>query len=168
MERPFLSNFSAIIADKKLSIRAYITELEQQHESKVQSTKNIPIQSINLFSKNFFNIKICLLNHKSQILLEKEFQTDNYGKLDISIPKMINNQLIYSIKLYETGYYPGVEVYLGSFLPITIQNPKKIVISDFEKKWVFISGEDLNKKNYKILISEKIEDLAGNNLIRLF
>ncbi|MBD64458.1 MAG: hypothetical protein CME62_04585 [Halobacteriovoraceae bacterium] len=136
MERPYLSNFSAIIADKKLSIRAYITELVQQFESTTTDQIATPIQSIGLFSKKYFIVKFKFLNSHSDVLFEKEFQTSNYGKLDISVPKFYNGQLIYSLKIYETSYYPGVEVYLGSFLPIIIQNPKKIVISDFDKTLV--------------------------------
>lgn len=123
------------MADKKLSIRAYIAEIDQHNESK-EASNNIPIQSIGLFSKNFFTVKFCFLNNKSQIILEREYQTNSYGKLDISLPKIINDQLIYSLKIFETSYFPGIDVYLGSFLPISIANPKRIVISDFDKTLV--------------------------------
>ena len=44
----------------------------------------------------------------------------------------------------------------------------KIEISDSEKNWIFYPEKKWQSGKYKIMISNKIEDLAGNNLKRLF
>lgn len=43
-----------------------------------------------------------------------------------------------------------------------------IEINNFEKRWLFYPKNNWTTGNYKLMFSEKIEDLAGNNLKRLF
>ncbi len=61
---------------------------------------------------------------------------------------------------------------LESAIGIIDENGKLInghvEISDYEKRWLFIPKNNWQAGKYKLMFSEKIEDLAGNNLKRLF
>lgn len=135
MNRPYLVNFSAIASNGKISIRANITDSDYQVK---QLTKKAPtpIESINLFNKNHFRVKVVGLNFENITLLEKEYDSDNYGNIELQLAQNIHEQKITKILVYETSTYPGIEIHLGSFLPLEINDPKKIVISDFDKTLV--------------------------------
>jgi len=135
MNRPYLVNFSAIASSGKVSIRANITD--SNHQLKNRSSKtSAPIESLSLFHKHLYRVKIMGLNEENITILEKEYDTDNYGNLELQLAHSINDQKICKILIYETAYYPGVDIHLGSFLPLIINEPKKIIISDFDKTLV--------------------------------
>lgn len=136
MNRPYLVNFSAIISDDQLSIRASITDSIIPKSSLEKPSLSSPIQSVGLFSKEEYRIKINALNEESNLLFKKEFDSDNYGRFEIKLNAKYQGQQIAKIIVYETSKIDGVEIYLGSFLPIIIQNPKKIIITDFDKTLV--------------------------------
>ena len=134
MKRPYLVNFSAIVSDHKIFIMANITDSETsilKRNSKKQSSS--PIQSIKLFSKNTFRVKIQGLNTEKQIIFDKDYDTDDYGKLELQIAQEVNDHKIKNLILYEVNYFSGVQVHLGSILPIEIKELKKITITDFDK-----------------------------------
>jgi hypothetical protein len=135
MNRPYLVNFSAIISNGKISIRANITDSNYQLR-KIKDKSSAPIESISLFTKHLFRIKIIGLSSHNSTLSEKEYESDNYGNIDLQLAHRVNDQDICKILVYETAYYPGVDIHLGSFLPLIIKEPKKILISDFDKTLV--------------------------------
>jgi len=127
-------NFSAIISNNQLSIRASLTssiDFESEKES-----FSIPIQSIKLFSKKNYRIKLIGLDEEKNIILNKEYDSDNYGNFEIKRSAISQKKKIQNIIAYETSQIPGVDFHMGSFLPLQINNPVKILISDFDKTLV--------------------------------
>ncbi len=135
MNRPLLVNFSAISSDDRISIRASLTKSSVELNSELKNEQS-PIQSIRLFSKELFRIKIIGFSAGQDILYSKEFDSDNYGKFELKIPRYHNQQQITHLNIYETRHIKGVEFHLGSFIPMAISHPKKIIISDFDKTLV--------------------------------
>jgi phosphatidate phosphatase APP1 len=137
MNRPYLVNFSAIISQKKLSIRASITNSLTPVNGQVGQIKNnSPIQSISLFSKELFRIKVAGFCNENLLIFEREYDSDNYGRFEIKIPAFFNNSKITKITIYETSQVSGLDFHLGSFLPLEIKEPRNIIISDFDKTLV--------------------------------
>lgn len=136
MNRPYLVNFSSIIADDQLSIRASIANAEIKNDITEHTKLSTPIQSIGLFSKEIFRLKITALNEQSVTLFKREYDSDNYGRFEIKITFKKNGHLPTKLLIYESSKLPGIDLYLGSFIPILIQDPKKILISDFDKTLV--------------------------------
>jgi phosphatidate phosphatase APP1 len=137
MNRPYLVNFSAIDCDTHISIRANITNSYTpliDKKNKIESTS--PIQSIRLFSKDNFRIKILGFTDKNDNVFSKEFDSDSYGRFEIQIPHDSSKSKITRLLTYETSQLRGIDIHLGNFLPLHIKNPKKLLISDFDKTLV--------------------------------
>lgn len=137
MNRPQLVNFSAITTEEYISIRSSLTASELDLVAPVKpSLLNRPIQSIRLFSKENFRMKVVGLDKDQLIIFTKEIESDNFGNFDFKIPCKHLESVIDKLRVYETLSQKGMEFYLGSYLPLTINNPKKIVICDFDKTLV--------------------------------
>lgn len=139
MNRPYLVNFSAISSPSHISIRANITNSYtpiMDKNKKIQSTS--PIQSIRLFSKDNFRIKVCGFDQDGKNVFNKEFDSDNYGRFEFIIaqPKHANTNAITRLTIYESSQLRGILLHLGSFIPLAIKNPNKVIISDFDKTLV--------------------------------
>ena len=135
MNRPYLVNFSAIMGHKTLSIRANVTKSKTAlHE--IEKKNTAPIESIRLFSKEQFRLKMIFWGDRQVLLNKKEFDSDNYGNFEIKISGFVKDQKITRIDIYETSCIQGLELNLGSFLPLEITTPNKIIISDFDKTLV--------------------------------
>jgi hypothetical protein len=137
MNRPYLVNFSAIDCDTHISIRANITNSYTpllDKKKKIESTS--PIQSIRLFSKENFRIKILGFTANNINTYSKEFDSDNYGRFEIQIPHDKRQEKITRLLTYETSQLRGIDIHLGNFLPLVINTPKKLLISDFDKTLV--------------------------------
>ncbi len=133
MDRPHLVNFSAIASENLLTIKASITPYNPLTNIKGQAS---PIKSISLFSKHYYRLKIVGLNDAYKKIFNRVYDSDNYGNFEIKIPMLGLNEDIRKISVYETSTMPGIELHLGSFLPLFIKEPKKIIISDFDKTLV--------------------------------
>ena len=146
MKRPQIVHFITIISDDFISLKAAVgltkkpNILQEPGLTPVSSLENdiasFPIQSFSLLNSHNFQIKIIGLDKDHKSVFEKEYETDNYGKLNFKIPLTKETSKIKSFQLYETSRLPLVELLLGSFIPLKIQNPKKIVICDFDKTLV--------------------------------
>ncbi|MBG07214.1 MAG: hypothetical protein CME68_00510 [Halobacteriovoraceae bacterium] len=146
MKRPQIVHFITIISDDFISLKAAIgltrktTTLQEPGITPISSLENdlasFPIQSFNLLNSHNFQIKIIGLDKNHKILFEKEYETDAYGNLNFKIPLTKDTSKIKSFQLYETSRLPQVELLLGSFIPLKIQSPRKIVICDFDKTLV--------------------------------
>lgn len=139
MKRPYFVNFAAIAADNQISIKASVTDsytpiLEKRQRK--MSGPTSPIQSIGLISSDEFRIKVEGFNEAQEKIYSREFDSDRFGLFDIKIPLKITDEEIAKLQVYETSYRPGLEIMMGSFLPYKINEPKKIVISDFDKTLV--------------------------------
>jgi phosphatidate phosphatase APP1 len=88
-----------------------------------------------LLSSNQFRLKVIGLSKDDQEVVTRYFDSDTFGNFHFKIPQTIENSVV-KIKLFETQSYPGLELLIGSFIPTQIQNPKKIIITDFDKTLV--------------------------------
>ncbi len=138
MNRPYLVNFSAIASDSSISIKATISDSPVSGKSTDQAkiAAPTPIQSIKLFSKNFYRIKVQGLSSESSVIYDKDFDTDDYGIFTIKISELVNGSQITKLRLYEISALQSIQVHLGSLILNKIQSPKKIIISDFDKTLV--------------------------------
>lgn len=135
MNRPYLVNFSAIVSQKTLSIRASITLSETAIKGPNQANSS-PIESIRLFNKERFRLKVLFIDKEQNLLGKREYDSDNYGNFEFKLNAIIGNQEVYRLFIYETSTIDGLDIYLGSYLPLKINTPNKIVISDFDKTLV--------------------------------
>jgi phosphatidate phosphatase APP1 len=131
MNRPFLVNFSAIDCKTHLSVRASISNSDISTFKEKKKEVSSPIQSIKLFSKENFRLKIKAIADDGVEVFSKEYDSDNYGKFELKIPT--NGQSVNRILCYETSQLRGIDIHMGNFLPLILSNPNKIIISDFDK-----------------------------------
>ena len=96
------------------------------------------MQSIGLLKSGYFKIKIRGYNGQNsqslKLIFEQEIETDVFGQIYEKIPLQSNSLQV--IKFYECSYEPGLEIHLGTFFPLHLKHPKKIIISDFDKTLV--------------------------------
>lgn len=135
MNRPYLVNFSSIINDRQLNIRISLTMSVTQQYGKANPSEK-PIDSISLFSKEIFRVRIIGLNSNNVQILSREYDSDNYGNFQLKLSAFVGDQRIERLSIFETLTIPGVEFHLGGFLPLVIKMPKKILITDFDKTLV--------------------------------
>jgi phosphatidate phosphatase APP1 len=135
MNRPQLVNFSAIASENQIALRASLTLAEIDNLSTINKNKT-PFDSIHLFQKEMFRSKIVGLNKDDKIIFVREYDSDNYGRFKIKLPTKVNGSHISKLMIYETAFIKGIDLYLGSFLPLIINREKKLVISDFDKTLV--------------------------------
>ncbi|MCY4524052.1 MAG: hypothetical protein OXB84_04865, partial [Halobacteriovoraceae bacterium] len=103
---------------------------------KKEFTPHFPIQGIRLLRAKNFILKISGQDRKEKEIYKKTFESDSYGNLFFKIPLNEHTQNIKTIKVYETASHPHLELFLGTYSPINIKSPKKIVICDFDKTLV--------------------------------
>jgi hypothetical protein len=155
MKRPQLIHFLAIKTNEYIAIKASLTMgdvREKSKQSEFSLTPRFPIQASRLLGSNNFKIKIVGLNNKQQEIFSKSFSSDSFGGLHFKIP--LNNETngIEVIQVYETSQYEGVHLHLGTYIPQSIINPKKIIICDFDKTLVD-TRYSTTKELYKSLTS---------------
>ena len=153
MKRPTLVHFLAIKTEESLNIKASITmkqnvlsdqvpqgfakEVAQGIVREIEKelpTPRFPIQAYQLLSGRAFQVKIVGLGSEQETLFKKTYETDSFGNLSVKIPLKDNN--VKAMQVYEVGKEPGLELHLGTFIPLEIRNPKKIIICDFDKTLV--------------------------------
>jgi len=139
MKRPYLVNFSAISSQTLISIRSAITDsytplIEKRFRK--QNNATTPIQSIGLISSDNYRIKIIGFNQQQNEIYSKEFDSDSFGNFDIKIPRFIVDHEIKKLQIFEVSYHEGIQLLMGSFIPYSINDERKIIISDFDKTLV--------------------------------
>ena len=135
MKRPYLFNFMAIASDENISVKASVSQSESAHRKAYENEVGIttPIQSIGLISSEQYRVKIVGMNMQDEEIFKREYESDSFGNFDLRLPWTIGDQKIAKIQVYENSQKPGLELLLGSFIPLEIKLPKKIIISDFDK-----------------------------------
>ncbi|MBT7608819.1 MAG: hypothetical protein HN576_03625 [Bacteriovoracaceae bacterium] len=139
MKRPFLVHFLPIITDDFINIRASISLKENPlylSNKYIEGEKIVPsnpLQAFKLLTSNDFMIRIVGLNEDRFEIYKKNYESDAFGNFNFKIPLTEERRLIKVLQIYEIKHGKGVELLLGSFIPLHIKSPKKIVISDFDK-----------------------------------
>ena len=139
MKRPYLVNFTAVDSDDRISVKAAVTDsktpmAEKRTGQRLNPTS--PIQSIGLISSDEYRIKVEGLGVGQSVIFTKEYESDRFGNFDFVMPNTVMGEAIEKIQVYEVSYEPGIEILMGSYLPFKIEDPKKVIISDFDKTLV--------------------------------
>ncbi len=129
MKRPFLVNFLAIKNSIDIAIKAYISDDFNQTPKNIQ----IPFKSIALIKKKSYRMKLIAIDEKNNIILQKQYETDHYGTLEVKMPLSSQLEKIKAFHIYETSSEEGISFLLGTFYVLHVQEDNKIVISDFDK-----------------------------------
>ncbi len=143
MKTPYLVNFIAIDSNderKTISIRTSLSV--KKIEDSIQSVNEIgkralsaPLRSLRLLKSKRFQIHIVARDKEQQSLFQKNFDSDRFGNFDIIIPNHVDDEKIVSLQIDEISN-PLKNTDLGKHQPLIIPNPKKMVISDFDKTLV--------------------------------
>ncbi|MCP4912971.1 MAG: hypothetical protein GY909_07620 [Oligoflexia bacterium] len=155
MKRPHLVHFLSIKTDENLHIKCSMTlkenliaqgknpgfALEIAQGIAKGITKEIPkprfpIQAFRMLVGEDFKMKIIGLDDQRNEIYKKVFESDNRGQFNFKIPLNEHRNKISVLQIYEVGISPGLEIHLGTFIPLIITDPKKIVICDFDKTLV--------------------------------
>lgn len=92
-----------------------------------------PLQAFKLLRSNEFMIKLVGLNQEHKEIYKKNFESDSFGNFNFKIPLTEERRAITAIQVYEIKHGQGLELLMGTFIPLKVQAPKNIVISDFDK-----------------------------------
>jgi hypothetical protein len=134
MKRPYLVNFLSISSNNQISIKASVTDsYTPLLKGKEGMRATSPIQSIGIMRSDEYRIKVVGLGISQKEIFIREYDSDSFGNFDIKIPLTINDNKIKALQIYEVSYYKGLQLLLGTYIPYEIKNPKKIIISDFDK-----------------------------------
>lgn len=143
MRRPKLVHFTGIESDEYIHIRASMTYsshgkfeiLDEINQNLKEIVPTKPIQSLGLLQSNEFRLKVIGLSQDDQEITIRSFDSDSFGNFNFKIPQpeILN---VAKLKLFETRSHPGLELLIGSFIPTTINNPKRLIITDFDKTLV--------------------------------
>lgn len=155
MKRPTLVHFLAVKTEESLNVKASVTMKENILSSqspqgfakevaqgivreieKELPTPRFPIQAYKLLSGSAFQIKLVGFDSNQKEVLKKTYDTDSFGNLSFKIPLGEDTKDIKALQVYEVGKEPGLELHLGTFIPLIISNPKKLIICDFDKTLV--------------------------------
>lgn len=141
MKRPHLVHFLALITDDSINIKASITMKENIISKKRDIdlailTPHFPIQALRLLNAYEFTLKIVGMTKDQKEIYKKSFESDSFGNFNFKIPLTEERSKIEILQLYEVKKRPGLELHLGTYIPIRVYSPKKIVICDFDKTLV--------------------------------
>lgn len=89
-----------------------------------------------MFSSQEFRLRLEGLSAEGEKLYSREFESDRFGIFEFRISASVGGKKIARLQVFETSYRPGLELHLGSYLPFEIREPKKLIISDFDKTLV--------------------------------
>ncbi len=139
MKRPQLVHFLALITDDSLNIKASITLKENVIAKNLDldiPTPTFPIQALRLLNAYQFTMKIVGLTKDQKEIYKKSFESDSFGNFNFKIPLTKEREQIEILQIYELRKRPGLELHLGTYIPLHIYSPKKIIICDFDKTLV--------------------------------
>lgn len=153
MPRPHLYSFTALQTKNELCLKANVNFVDRglarlevgKSEEKIELSA--PLESIGLIRARECRIKVVAYASNDEIVLEREYDSDSFGNFDLKIP--INKKIDHMI-IYETSARAGLELVLGSYLPLNIPEPKKLLISDFDKTLVDTKFSTLKEMLYSL------------------
>lgn len=139
MKRPHLVHFLAIVTDESISIKASITMKENLIAQNLDldiPTPKFPMQALRLLNAYQFTMKIVGVTKDQKEIYKKSFESDSFGNFNFKIPLTPERSEIEMLHLFEVRKRPGLELHLGTYIPLRIFSPKKLIICDFDKTLV--------------------------------
>lgn len=132
MKRPTFNHFTAIETESFLSLRSSLSFKDQQSSLLPQ----FPIQSYNSLISHHFLISLIGKEQGGKIFYRKELDSDNFGHFQYKIPLLAGAPSFSKLEFFELKTSPGLELFLGSFTPLKLYEPRKIIICDFDNTLV--------------------------------
>lgn len=140
LKRPYLVHFLAIKTDEHIALKASVNmrspKIVVPGANKEISTPSFPVQALRMLNAYHFHLKIVGLNREQKEIYKKVVETDSFGNLSYKIPLIENRCEIEVFQIYEVKKNPGLELLLGTHIPLKITPPKKLIICDFDKTLV--------------------------------
>ena len=136
--RPYLIHLHAILTDSTLSIRIGISSRPLTYQDENKNRPVSPIHDFRLLRKNNFEALIKIYNLEQKLITEKKIETDQFGHLNLKFPSslLMGKENKFIIKVFETSYLPGIQIFLGERKTKYINPNLPIIISDFDKTLV--------------------------------
>jgi len=140
MRRPQLVHFTAISSEDHLSIRASLSFSRQaRHQFWLDPLPGLPpirpVESLGLLSSKKFRLRIVGMDKLDRELLNREYDSDDFGDIHLRLPHPVEG-IIEKILVYETMTSPGIDMLIGSYIPLRLTGAKKVLITDFDKTLV--------------------------------
>lgn len=151
MKRPTIVHFLAIMTEENLNIKASLTVRENivtnqspksmargiaKEIAKEIPTPRFPIQAYKLLTGNTFKVKVMAYDSQQEIVFKKTFDSDKFGNIHAKISLDKDQNEVSALQVYEVSSEVGLDLHMGTFIPLSISNPKKIIICDFDKTLV--------------------------------
>lgn len=158
--RPKVISLNSICTNAKLSIKLCVgLEPSRPFENK----KVTPISRLTLLKKNKFNIFIQILGANESH--EQIITTDSFGNAFLN--QKLKSNLDIKFKVYVNDRVQNIRFYLGEFKPSTLDDKRKIIISDFDKTLVDTKYSNL-KELYNSLTKPVSDFPKVKNFLKLF
>lgn len=138
MPRPHIFSLTLIQNETSLNLKGSIALTDQglsnyELGSDVELKKiKPPFKSLNLLWAYQSRIKIVGYS-KDEVIFIKEYDTDSLGNLDLKIP--LKTKIDY-LNIYDLKARPGLELIMGSFIPLNVEPHSKLIVSDFDRTLV--------------------------------
>ncbi len=142
MKRAYPVHFLSILTDDWISIKASLTMKEHIYSNGnhlEKFTPSFPIQAYRLLNAYQFTMRIIVKNEDQEVVFERDYESDSFGTFQLKIPlnpEMRKKGGVHVIEAYEIAKVAALEVLLGTYLPINLQNEKRFIICDFDKTLV--------------------------------
>lgn len=139
MRRPYFVKFFAFIRDEQIHIHAALARspnISSRNDRPENAIISAPWKSLGLIRSGRYRLLICGLDDAGNELYKKTIDSNSFGIINSKIPARHRGVAVEKLQAYETKSYEGLEILLGSYLPTEIKDPKKIIISDFDKTLV--------------------------------
>jgi hypothetical protein len=140
MRRPQLLHFTAISTDQHLTIRASLSFSRQaRHQFWQNPLPGLdpirPIESLGLLQSRRFRLRLVGMDKEGVELLNREYDSDSFGDFNVRLPHPVEGPVA-RLMVYETRTHAGLDLLIGSFIPLNVREQKKLIITDFDKTLV--------------------------------
>lgn len=140
MKRPYMVHFLAVKTDEHIALKASVTMktpgLVVPGKKTEIKTPGPPVQALRMLSAYRFGLLVIGLDKNQNEIYKKNLETDSFGNLTYKIPLVEERSEIERFQVYEIKKNPGLELLLGSYIPLIIKTPKKLIVCDFDKTLV--------------------------------
>lgn len=155
LKRPKFFNFLVIDNGSTISLRGTLLYLTKKHYFIDQAMMfdphgSSPKQNLWQLKKDEFQLKLVAFGKSEQKLYEKVVDSDSFGHFRLSLPSYVQETKVEYLQLYEVSEFPGLELYIGSYIPEQIETRPPIVITDFDKTLVHTTYSTAKEMYYSI------------------